>query len=439
MDFNYQGIWRMDWGLGNPNITAALIVTLMTGVWILGWIHRKGFWVALPLFAVLEICLIHTMSRGGLLAAFAGLGILIWFAPRPWPKPRWIALLITFWIGIMFVIFLNAHQRFGQGLVQEDKSISNRLVIWKEVPRMLADAPGGWGINGAGDAYMAWYQSPERHEFYGSLVNTHLTKLVELGVWGGTAYLLAWILAFWICWPDKKNKWPAVSLAVVVGFATAAMFTNMGREPKVWIIPGTAVVLTAIVRVWRKERPSFRPMIAGAILASGATAILFLIGKSMRPFEISASSQAVVWNAAESGNWLLVDKKVIGKQYPKTWRAIWEKNEAFENVSFGFALEPGALPDTVEKLVIAGKPPLNFIKQMRNPASVRLLLLNPAFGPSLLGNFPLKNVEVVAGEFNASAFQDEWKKSAKYTAVEGAGEFLASWPVFVVEFIRGKQ
>ena len=69
----FNGVWRMDWGLGNPNKTAALIATLMVGLWGLAYVRKWGFWVALAGFTALGFCLVHTFSRGGLVALFVGL------------------------------------------------------------------------------------------------------------------------------------------------------------------------------------------------------------------------------------------------------------------------------------------------------------------------------------------------------------------------------
>jgi len=102
-DIHFQGFWRMDWGLGNPNKTAALTATLMVGVWALAYVRKWGFWPALVFFTSLGICLIHTFSRGGLIAAAAGLVVLVWLAPRPWPRH----------LGAS--IYLQAHERYGQG------------------------------------------------------------------------------------------------------------------------------------------------------------------------------------------------------------------------------------------------------------------------------------------------------------------------------------
>ena len=73
-EFFYNGVKRLDWGFGNPNITAGLIATLLMAVWGLAFIHRYGFWPALVGFTALGICLIQTASRGGLVAAILGRG-----------------------------------------------------------------------------------------------------------------------------------------------------------------------------------------------------------------------------------------------------------------------------------------------------------------------------------------------------------------------------
>ena len=151
-DIFFNGIWRMDWGLGNPNKTAALIAELMVAVWLLAYARKWGFWVTLGFFVVLGGCLIHTFSRGGLLAAFAGLITLIAFIPRPWPLPRIMTIGVSGLAILAFAIYLNAHERYGQGVIEEDRSIINRAELWRATPAMMVAAPGGWGIGNSGKA-----------------------------------------------------------------------------------------------------------------------------------------------------------------------------------------------------------------------------------------------------------------------------------------------
>ncbi|MCX6963190.1 MAG: O-antigen ligase family protein [Verrucomicrobia bacterium] len=162
----FQGFWRMDWGLGNPNKTAALIAILMVAVWSLAYLRNRLFWVSLVLFSALGICLVHTFSRGGMVAAFCGLIPLLVCLRRPLPMKRIVGVVAAFWLIIGASIYLQAHERYGQGVVQEDRSISNRFVLWKAAPTMMVDAPGGWGFGQSGKAYMDWYQPLDRNESY---------------------------------------------------------------------------------------------------------------------------------------------------------------------------------------------------------------------------------------------------------------------------------
>lgn len=143
MDTFFQGTWRMDWGLGNPNKTAAVIAGLMIAVWALTAFKKWGFWAALFLFTGLGIALLHTFSRGGAVAAFAGL-LMVWFgSARPWPKQKVLAILASLFVLTFYGFYLKAGDRFSQGIVEEDRSISNRLELWKMAPAMMVDAPGG--------------------------------------------------------------------------------------------------------------------------------------------------------------------------------------------------------------------------------------------------------------------------------------------------------
>lgn len=63
--FFYNGFWRIDWGFGNPNKTAVLILQLaFISLGLIGsrkWIKLIGILT----FTIMSICLFHTFSRGG--------------------------------------------------------------------------------------------------------------------------------------------------------------------------------------------------------------------------------------------------------------------------------------------------------------------------------------------------------------------------------------
>ena len=181
--YHYQTIWRMDWGLNNPNKTAALIALLMLAIWLLPLVRRWLFWVALPTFTALGICLMHTLSRGGILAAAAGFAVLLTHLRhlRPWPRGKTLAVAGAVMVMLVGAVFLQASSRFAQSY--QDRSVTNRLAIWKQAPRMMVDAPWGWGIGNSGTAYMSWYQPLKNTEQYRTLVKpSHLARGTRLAV-----------------------------------------------------------------------------------------------------------------------------------------------------------------------------------------------------------------------------------------------------------------
>lgn len=116
----FNGVWRMDWGLGNPNKTAALIAELMIAVWILAYTRKRAmFWIILPFFTALGFCLVHTFSRGGLIAVVIGLATITFFTPRPWHRKRIAAICVSVLLIIGFAIYLNAHERYVQGFLKK--------------------------------------------------------------------------------------------------------------------------------------------------------------------------------------------------------------------------------------------------------------------------------------------------------------------------------
>lgn len=212
--------------------------------------------MALALFTGLGVCLIHTMSRGAVIALFAGLIPLVMVAPRPWPRGRIVGVVVAVWVIVGASLYLNAGERLGQGIVHEDRSITNRFQIWKAAPRMMVDAPGGWGLGSSGAAYMQWYQPLSSNEGYRTLVNSHLTWLVELGWPLRVAYLFGWAAVLLLCWPGRASRWLAVPLGVWITFLVAAAFSSVAESPWLWIVPGAALIAVLGYRIRGKIWPS---------------------------------------------------------------------------------------------------------------------------------------------------------------------------------------
>ena len=420
MNLTFNGVWRMDWGFGNPNITAAFIVCLLVLVWLPAFLWRRGFWWSLLPSITLDICLFHTMSRGGLLGGVVGLGILLAFTPRPWPKARLIAGGLAFWVVIIGGFFLNAHERFGKGIVQEDKSISHRLEIWKSSPQMLAANPQGWGWNNSGQAYMDWFQPLDRHENYGSLVNTHLSKVVELGILGGSLYLFLWATVLLAAWPSNASRWKIVLFAMLTGFGIAALFTNMAREPLVWILPALCGAVIIVDRLIRREAANWRKLVASGLACFSFVFILYLIGKGWDPI-VSVLNNAVVIGRASPQYWIVIDSERF-KSYPRDLRMFLADRPEISVAVVKSVLD---LPNNLTTPVLVLKDTNAQEGSLLLKKGTSVTFLSPQFAPSEL---PAQlEARAIYGEFSNSRYAVFWDEQKLSRRIAGISDFIPNW------------
>jgi hypothetical protein len=372
---------RLDWGLGNPNKTAALIALLMIVLWALPLVRRWLFWVALPAFTALGICLMQTMSRGGFLAVMAGMGVLLWHVRRAvWPWPRWRVLAAGTAVMVIFVgaVVLQTTHRFAQG--PEDRSITNRLEIWKRAPRMMVDAPYGWGLGQSGNAFMSWYQPLEKSERYRTLVNSHLTWLTEFGWPLHGAYVLSWAMVLALCFGLGKARMPmplpesaadtenednktkangsseptnysrftsrfqiglGVAAGIWVAFGVASGFSSVAEEPLLWILPLLSLGGVLIARVWQKIWPTSRAWGVAIVATLAVLAGLFAIGVSgVGMGDIGANGSggsALKLTFLQNGSWVVEPQSQLGREHatgrgakhpmmPKVWLLVASDN-----------------------------------------------------------------------------------------------------------------
>lgn len=414
----------MDWGLGNPNKTAALIAILMVAVWSLAYLRNWLFWFSLALFSALGICLVHTFSRGGMVAAFCGLIPLLACLRRPLPVKRIVGVVAAVWVIIGSSIYLQAHERYGQGVVQEDRSISNRFVLWKAAPTMMVDAPGGWGFGESGKAYMDWYQPLDRNESYRTLVNSHLTWLVEFGWIGRFLYIFGWLAVFLICLPTSGNRWLAVPLGVCISLFTGAWFSSVAESPWLWIVP---VIALLWVIVWRIRSHAW-PVTKLLLLPPALSATILLCMAFLVPHSpVTKRGNTVAIGKGVPSTWVVVDRVVLGKSFPRPLRDALVKNP---QLSCGIVENIADLPDNLAStLIFSGKLGSTNSGEIEGKLnSVKTLtLLNPAFFPA---EFPIpKNadVRIAIGEFSQIASSSDWAPVAKVEPLVGVGDFVPNW------------
>lgn len=433
-DFFFNDIWRMDWGLGNPNKTAVLIAELMLVVWAFAFIRKYGYWIALVLFTGLGVCLFHTFSRGGLVALLVGLVWLAIFAPHPWPKRKWIAGRIVVLILCSTAVYLKSYQRYTQGFITEDRSITNRIAIWSTVPAMMFDAPYGWGIGNAGTAFMGWYQDIHRGEEYRTLVNSHLTWLVEMGWIGRFFYLFGWGAVLLLCFPSFERYWQSIPFGIWWCFGTGAFFSSVAESIWLWPIPVAAFAVTLFDRIRRKQFPR----LSDWLLVCGGTILLLLAAavSGGSGSGIHVEKGRVIVGRTTPETWLVIDEVVVGCYgYGRALRDYYAT--ANTHSSIGLTHRLAELPENLSgiTLVIAGQP-ADFspttLQKVSAQAS-RTILLAPRYSPTGLENIPKDKISIIFGGLSVSPERLEWSKHYNIKLISGTADYFPDWPQLILE------
>jgi len=416
----------MDWGFENPNKTAALIVAFMFGVWAIAFVWRKGFWLSLPLFIALGMLLIHTFSRGGVAAFGVGVMALLYFAPRPWPKARVMGGILCIWAILGATLYLKANERFTQGM--EDRSIANRVQIWKKVPQMVADAPGGWGLGNAVGAYENWYQEVGRSERYLNLVSTHFTWLVEFSWWQRMLYCFGWFAVGLLCWPPKgqeRFRWFVVPLSIWISFFVTAIFSHVAESPWLWVLP-VAALLSVLVARWRGELwPRVLAWSSAATVSVLVVAVVTVWGIRTPGLHVHGSPDLVWIGDGEPRIWIVKNTGIMGEHYGKALRRYMEDHP----LAFPVTLVDSVLnlpQDHRGLVVVCGDLPEPGRKLLHSEGN--LLLLNPSFFPQEAGITSSQITSVLFGEFSQSPSIHAWQNVGHLKTLEGIGDFVGSWP-----------
>lgn len=441
-DYFYNGQVRLDWGFGNPNITGSLIALMMLAAWMLAYLPRgwgkAGFWIALLSNAVLGVCLVQTFSRGAAVAWLAGVVILIGYAPRPWPRGRSIAVIILSIALLLYATNLGFSDRTLHGISGEDKSVTNRWLIYKVIPRMAWDAPEGWGHERGAEAFRQWYQPVGRTETYGRLVNSHATWLVEWPWYYRLGYGLAWTAVLLLCFPTTKWRF-SPPLAVWVSFGLGACFTTIAHQWQLWLVPGVSFLLLLPVRLFKKSWPDRGHLkYAGAAWALGV--ICWWTWALLTPSQVQLTDGVVTVRGQAPQTTALIlglDEAVMGKFYGHRIRERCATEPL--QLSMRWNSTAATLP-AADVCVLAGKVAEQVdVKASHALAKAkRWLLLNPDQpSASLLQLMEVDTpppVTIQLGSFAGGAGRYFWQAlAAKHLAhvkiqeVSGSGRFLRDW------------
>ena len=425
---------RWNFGLDNPNKAAAILAFLL--LVLLSVAMRAGRiwirWCSAALSLAAGYGLVRTFSRGGLVALLVGAAVLCaGSCKRPCRLRRLLPALLLAVVLAGAAVCTGFAGRLAHSMPSDDASVGNRLAVWRAVPAMIVDAPGGWGLGNAGDEYMGWYQPLDRYERYRTLVNSHFTWLVEFGWAGRLAYVCGLMLFIGMGIVRLKVRGDPLPLAVAAGFVAAAFFSSVAEEWLVCAIPLAMLLpmlrtflFEATVRTRRVALTS--ALLAGVLLLAGVAAL----GAAYRPqgsmpMRKSYDGARLVVGDGELSAWVVVDPEVMGG--PSFGRILRGFATTSGGCAYGMARTLAAVPDDVRHLALCGRAADVGVEELaRFSALADVRLISPRHPEKwLAARAEAPHVRVFCGEL--SRFCPE-KDAEGLTVVSGAAEFIPDWP-----------
>jgi hypothetical protein len=421
--------------MDNPNKAAAFVALLAVPA-IAFACRAKSVWAACTAWcAAAGLCfvLVQTHSRGGLVALAAGTAIVLVAERRRLCSPaKFLPLLVVAAVLVAAAFHSGFAARLARSSPGSDDSIANRFLIWRSVPAMMSDAPGGWGAGRSGETFMNWYQPLDRGERYRTLVNSFFTWLVEHGWPCRMAIVFACLFVLWLGVFRLKERGDPVPLAVWASFETAAFFSSVTEEWALWVLPMVALVPAAAPPLRRESRRRALGVAAMTLLCSitllGAAAVL---GRFMRPSSAadvrrSFDGSWIVLGAGVPRSWAVLDAAVVGMAYGHALREFALSSNVVDR-AWGVAESVDAVPDDAERLALCGRSAGCGPAALSRFAALKdVRVLSPPNPSAWIAAKPDGvQVKVFCGDLSARCPADV---PSGFVVVPGAADFLPSWP-----------
>ena len=398
------------------------------------WLRVCGAVLSLASFA----CLVQTSSRGALLSFLCGLiamGLVRLKSLLTVRRLLLVAVAVGVAVGCLFAA--GQGERLAKNLFNEGQRETSRLTVWKQVPRMMVDAPDGWGLGQAARAYIDWYQ-PKSSCLLKNLISGHLTFMVETGWPIRFGYVFLWLAAGLVsAWLSLRGASP-VPLALIVAFAVAGCFNPVIDVPELWGVPVGAVLALAVARfrVWCARGVVVPISIAGlgaAIAIGGVYAWGMTASQEMA---IRKDGRAICLNGTDPKIWIVDDDYSLHGGY--WWLAGRELRDALAqkepSTAIGYVRSVADVPSDAEKIVLVGETGHDFLALADKPRAKSIVFLSPSFPwqavpKDLMTSY---DVSLVVGGLVARLAAGKDSLPSWVTVVPGTEIYIPNWLNFVL-------
>ena len=443
----WKGSGRLRLFSKNPNRAALIFVQIALIALGIALFAGSPHWrLHGVLWALISTLLaFQAQSRGGFLALLGGAAILLFFRWRRGLSRRVVICLAVSALVIGgFAVVTKTGGRVTAGTVQvgNDRSAQSRLFIWREVPRMIAAAPLGWGLWKSGPAYNGWFERQDRMHMMGDLFCDHLSRFVEGGFVLGGLYVFIWALVFaWgLSWACRGGS--PVPLAVSAAYFIASSFNPMNWWTQGFCMPAAVLAWGA----WKMRKGRFMTsgretasplkrtlMWAGivtAVVLAGAGVVVWLSPEQDIPIHVGWLGRRIVVGAGEPKVWLVDDGFVLGGDYSgfpgREIRKYYQANPGAEPL--GIVSDFDDLPSGgIERLIVTGKRCWDYLE--RPEVAAQTVLLTPPFGcDKLLRKMEEgANLQVLTGAFAARLTGADRSQGEWVHIIPGAEVYVPGW------------
>ncbi len=430
-EFFYHGMTRLDFGFGNPNKTAIMIAQLIIFcLFLLSLLPRREKllrWVSMSGAFVLLLLLMQTFSRGGAVALALGLVPIVVVYRKKITRKILLILGGVATVLCFHAVYIGFIERLLKGFFLSDASVENRFRIWSEAPKMIASASNGWGWGNSGLAYMRWYQDLGSAEKYRTLINSHLTWMVE-GDWlFRFLYVIAWCVVFCLCYPGKESPRKAFAFSLWLVLAVGMCFSSVGELAFLWVLPIISLFCVLFLPDNRiRVRQFFNRTILVFVVMLLCFGILYFLCETHS--QIKYDGKKTIVGSGKVAAWVVVDEECFGVyDYAKNIRRYCFSGKQDCSV---------VLFDSLEKIPVCYAAPMVVVPNMQEEdygivsrlvgCAKHVVLVCPKFDFDINENERLlsPNVTVVYGANSQSDTIFSWEEYFSIKRIWGCADFF---------------
>ena len=386
-----------------------------------------------------------TGSRGALLAFVLGAGVIVVCELRRMRPSRRTVLTL---VGSVFLAAVVMGALLTSGVVRSKSSNRGsdrqRSLVLEAAPKMLRDAPKGWGRFGqVGAAYVDWYQSKDDAKLRYNLISDHMTNVVGRGWIGGGLYLFCWLGGILVLFLFAWRGGSPIPAALWLALGTTAAFNLILGEPNIYALPALSLLLFLWGRPWRMPGIFVWGPLGGAALAVAFVAGLVVAAgdePGYGPRVRNDGNGRILVGGANPVRWVVDDLQTLG--HVMTGRDIRDWYVKYPGTpAIGYLRSVARIPTDgrVQRLILAGEAGENYLKHLEKngypekmPASI--VFLSPSFLPSKIPEELRRRsaVSVVVGEFAARYSREYLTPNPDVSIVPGVELYIPNWMQYVI-------